>query len=129
MGATAQTVTGTETERNESETLVVFGCTLHVSPRPLVSENSVGMSQQIPSEDDAQFLEANEQRQRQLDELQTKCADLVNRQHDFVTHRNEVRVKRAEDMKKFDVWCNQHQIFISELQKMLDRRREENPQN
>ncbi len=45
MGVNAQTVTRTESKRDESENSVVFGCTLHASPRPLVSESSGRTSQ------------------------------------------------------------------------------------
>ncbi len=88
----AQTVTGTESERDESENSVVFGCTLYASPRPFVSEISERTSQQILSEDDARFSETDEWRKRQLAELQRKRADLVNRQHKFAMS-NKIRCK------------------------------------
>ncbi len=78
MGVNAQTVNGTESERDESENSVILGRTVYVSPRPSVSENSVRMSQQTLSEDDAHFSEADKRRQKQFDELKRKCTDLVN---------------------------------------------------
>ncbi len=84
---------------------MVFGRTLHASPRPFVSENSVRMSQQIPSDDDARYSEDNERRKKQLDELKGKRTALVNQQHEFATRRNEAKLKRTEEVKEFDARC------------------------
>ncbi len=123
------TVTATESERDESENAVIFGRTFYASPRPFVSENSVRMSQQTIFEDDGCLPEANEQRKKQLDELKRKRTDLLNRQHEFAMNRNEAKLKRTEEVKEFDARCDQCQTFLSETQKTLDRRREENQQN
>ncbi len=112
----AQTITGTESERDELENLAVFGRTLYVSPRPFVSEDRMRMSQQTLFEDDAHSLETNEQRRRQLAELQRKRADMLNRQHEFVMNRNEVKLKRTEEVTEFDTWCDQCHTFLSEAE-------------
>ncbi len=35
----------------------------------------------------------------------------------------------TKEVKEFAVWCDQHQVFLSEAQKTLDQRREENQQS